>query len=101
MVVGLRHARGAEGVGLDDVGAGGEVLLVDLADDLRARQRQQLVVAFHVLRDIRESCAAILRLAQFVALDHGAHGTVQDQDAVRQNAAKLVGTVFVRHCLSK
>jgi len=34
-VVFLRDGGGAEGVGLDDVRARGEVLLVNLADDVR------------------------------------------------------------------
>jgi hypothetical protein len=44
-VVVLRDRGGAEGVGLDQVGAGLEVRLVDLAHDVRPRQHQQLVVA--------------------------------------------------------
>ena len=61
--------------------AGGEVLLVDFTNHLRPRQRQQLVVALDVTIDFREACTAILGLAQLVALDHGAHRAIQDQDA--------------------
>ena len=43
----------AERVGLDDVGAGCEVLAVDLADDVGARQDQQVVVALEIARDGR------------------------------------------------
>ena len=57
-VVGLRDRGRAEGIGLDEVGAGGEVLLVDLGDDVRPRQRQQLVVALEVVRMVREALAA-------------------------------------------
>jgi hypothetical protein len=44
-VVGLRDRRRAEGVGLDDVGAGGQVRVVHRAHDVRPRQHQQVVVA--------------------------------------------------------
>ena len=44
-IVGLRDRRGVEGVGLDDVGAGVQVLPVDLFDEVRPRNRQQVEVA--------------------------------------------------------
>ena len=81
-VVGLRDARGIERVGFDDVGAGREILRVDFADDLRLRERQEIVVALEVAREILEALAAIAGFVQFVALDHGAHGAVQNDDAL-------------------
>ena len=58
---------------------------VDLADDLRLGQHQQVVVALEVAaRQSAKRCAAVIGLAQLVALDHGAHGAVQDQDALLQ-----------------
>ena len=47
-VVGLRDGGGVEGVGLDDVGAGLQIGAVDPRDDLRLRERQQVVVALEV-----------------------------------------------------
>ena len=61
-VVGLRRRVRVEGVGLDDVGAGREVLGVDLADDLRLRQREQVVVALQVARPKRRSARRESRL---------------------------------------
>ncbi len=81
LVVGQRDGRRVEGVGLDNVRAGLQVGLVDVADDLRLGQRQQVVVALQVARPVLEAFPPVAVLVQLVALDHGAHGTVQDQDA--------------------
>ncbi len=89
VVVALRDRGGAEGVGLDDVGAGFQVLAVDLRDHVRPHQRQQFVVALQVLAMAGEALAAEIGLAQLVALDHRAHGAVQDQDALAQQAGEI------------
>ena len=60
-VVGLRDGRRAERVGLDDVGAGLEEGVVDAAHDVRARQRQDVVVALQGDRVVREALAAEVR----------------------------------------
>ncbi len=82
VIIGLGHGGRIEGVGLDDIGAGVQVGAVNVADDLRLCQRQQVVVALQVGVMIREARAAVVGLFQLVTLDHGAHGTIQDQDAV-------------------
>ena len=81
-VVGHGGTRAVEGVGLDDVRAHLQVLLVDAADDLRLGQHQQVVVALQVAGPVGKALAPVIRLLQPVPLDHGAHGTVQDQDAL-------------------
>ena len=54
-VVGLRDGGAGEGVGLDDVGAGGEILAVDRADDVGTRdQDQQVAVALQIVRVVPE-----------------------------------------------
>ena len=65
-VVGLRDAVGIEGVGLDDVGTGLEVGAVDVGDDLRARQRQDVVVALEIMAMLAKALAAIARLIELV-----------------------------------
>ena len=87
-VVVLGNGRCAEGVGLDDVGAGLQVLLVDVANDVRSRQHEQVVVAPEVDRMAGEAFAAKTGLRQLVVLDHGPHRAVQDQDAAREDFAK-------------
>ena len=88
----IRHGdRGRiEGVGLDDVGAGSEILFVDFADDLRLGQRQQIVVALHIVGEVFEALAAIRRLVQIVVLDHRAHRAVENQDAAFEQFGQLL-----------
>ena len=61
---------------------------MDVADDVRARQAQQLVVAFDVFVKVIEPCTTVLGFPQLEALDHGAHGTVKHHDAVLQNVGQ-------------
>ena len=79
-VVGLGDRRAAERIGLDDVGAGREILAVDLVDDVRTGEDQQVVVALEVLRVVPEPFAAEVRLRELVTLDHRPHRAVEDQD---------------------
>ena len=90
-VVGLRDGRRIEGIGFDDVGAGVQVGLVDAGDDVRAHEREQVVVALEVARGVGETFAAVVGFAQLVALDQGAHGAVEHQDAFRQSLQQLPG----------
>src|SRR5204862_3333631 len=69
-----------EGVGLDDVGAGAQVGFVDRLDDLGPRQLEQVAVALEALRMVLEALAAVVGLAELVALDHRAHRAVEDDD---------------------
>ena len=87
-VVGLGDARGIEGVGFQDVGAGIQVGLLDLGDDLRLGQQQQVVVALDVARPVGETLATVVRFFQPIALDHGAHAAVEDEDALREGVAE-------------
>ena len=75
-VVGHRDRVGVERVRLDDVRAGVEVRVVDLADDLRAGQDEDVVGAPQVVIVVLEALAAELFLGQRVALDHRAHRAV-------------------------
>lgn len=82
LVVGLRDAIGVERIRLDDVGASSQVLLVDLGDDLRTGQDEQLVIAFQILRGVSKQLAAVVVFREPVTLNTGAHRTVDDEDAV-------------------
>jgi len=81
-VVGLGHAVGPEGIGLDDVGTGLEKGVVNRLDDGRRRQGEQFVVAGEVARVRGEALAAVVGLGQPPGLDHGPHGAIQHQDAL-------------------
>ena len=72
-------------VRLDDVGAGLEILGVDLLDQLRLGELEELEIALEVLRRVtRETLTAELLLGQLVALHHRAHGAVENDDALAQ-----------------
>ena len=57
-VVGLRNGRAAERVGLEDVGAGREILPMDAANHIRARQCEHVAVALEIVPMIAEPVAA-------------------------------------------
>src|SRR5882724_5078522 len=63
---------------------------MDVADDLRLRQHEQVVVALDVTRPVAETLAAILGFLELVLLDHRAHRTVENQDAAVQAALELL-----------
>ena len=92
-VVAERHRVGVERVGLDDVGAGLEVLPVDAGDDVGLRDRQQVVVADQVGRPVGEPLAAVAGLVGPVPLDGRAHGAVEDHDPLPQQCGELLGRV--------
>ena len=63
---------------------------MDVANHVRAGQAQQLVVAFNVFMEIFKSLATVLGFGQFIALDHGAHGAIEDGDALGQNGGQFL-----------
>ena len=93
LVVAQRDAVGVEGVGLDDVGAGREVLAVDGRDDLGLGEGEEVVVALDVTGPLREPVAAVARLVRAVALDRRAHGTVEHENALAQHRRQSLGRV--------
>ena len=77
-VGGQARAVGAEGVGLDDLGAGLDVFFVDFLDQ-RGRGEVELIVAAvdeHTL-----------------PVQHGPHGAVGDESALRKLIAELLGSI--------
>jgi hypothetical protein len=57
---------------------------MDVLDEARLGEHEQVVVAADVPPVIAESLATIIRLVELVLLDHRAHGTVQEDDALRE-----------------
>ena len=96
-VIGHGDGVGVEGVGFDDVGAGFEVLRVDLLDDVRLGEVQRVVVEAQIARVMGEFLAAVIGFDQVAGLDHGAHGAIEHQDApvhpVEQFGANLFAVV--------
>src|SRR5690606_37793185 len=84
-IVGLGDPSGVEGVGLDDVRTGIQISLVDGGDGVGAGQHQLVVVALEVARPVSEAFTAKISFLQSVTLDHGAHATVEYQNALAQS----------------
>ena len=97
-IIALRDGLGVEGVGLNDVGAGFEIRVVDLADDVRLGQHEQVVVALEVAWVILEARATIACLVELIALNHGAHGAVEDQDALLRLSLQRGDAFVPGHC---
>ena len=65
---------------------------MDLADDVRLGQREEVVGAAQVARMVGEARTAEVGLAELVALEHRAHGAVEDEDALAQRLGQLLNT---------
>ena len=87
-VVGLRDRGRRERVGRDDVGAGAEIFEMDPLDRVGLREDEQVVVAADFSIPCVKTRAAIAALVELELLDHGAHGTVEHQDALGGDAAE-------------
>ena len=64
---------------------------MNVADDLRLREGEQVVVAAQIAAPVGESLAAKLCLAQGMTLNHGAHGAVEDHQALSEKREKRLG----------
>ena len=82
VVVGLRDRGRGKRVCRDDVGAGAQVVGVDVLDRLRLGEDQKIVIAANIAMEIRKALAAKRGLVILESLDHGAHGAVEHQDAL-------------------
>jgi hypothetical protein len=89
----LRDGLAAERVGLDDVGAGLEVLAMDVEDHVGPRQHEQVVVALQLAAVVREARAAEVTFLQLAPLDHRPHRAVQDQDALAGGMFELIESI--------
>ena len=96
-VVRLPDRRRGERVRRRDVGAGGEVVVVDPRDDLGPRDVQEVGVAGDVVRVVAEPLAAVRLLPAQLALDEDAPGAVEDGDPFAEDAFEAL-TRF-RHSL--
>ncbi len=77
----LGDAGGAEGVGLDDVGAGFEEAAMDVADHVRLGEGEEVTVVQQVLGGVFEALAADVGFLHAVGADGRAHRSVDDGDA--------------------
>ena len=96
MKIGHGHARGPEGVGLDDIGAGFQILPVNLLDGSRLSDRQDVDEVLEIVRMIGELTAAKIGLAEHQRVHHGSHGAVQNQNPLAQKLFE--GLAEIRAC---
>ena len=82
VVVGLRNALCVERVGFYQVGPGLQIGAVDGLEHIGTGQGKHVVVALQPDRPVGEQIAPEVGLAEPLALQHGAHGTVQDDEFI-------------------
>ncbi len=99
-VISLRDCRRGKRVGRNDVGAGAEIRGVNLAHALGRAEIEQVVVAAHVAVPVLEPLAAIAGFVQLVALDHGAHGAVENEDALTRFPFQGFDALFAGHVVT-
>ena len=74
---------------------------MDVFDDLGFGEHQQVVATLEVARPVLEALAAERGFVELVLLDHGAHGTVEDDDAFREQFPQVVrATIHWLPCAS-
>ena len=88
------NSIGVKRVGLDDVGAGLEILPLNGLHDARLRQIQHVKVSTQVARVLQKLRAAKRRLLQLLRLDHRAHGAVQNDDPLLQEILQRGDSCF-------
>ena len=98
-VVCLRDARGGEGVGLEDIGPGHRVAVMDFLDRRRLREDQEVVVALLVAGAAAEALAAEMVLAIAQRLDFRAHRAVEHQNALGGRRLQRRDAIGSRSCL--
>jgi hypothetical protein len=99
-VVRHRDAGSVEGIGLDDVRPGREILAMDGGNHVRSCQHQQVVVALEIPHPVGEARTPVIAFLQPVGLDHRAHRAVQDQDALGQGLLDLLSSFHYREPVS-
>ena len=90
-VIGLRNAGGGKRIGRDDVGAGAKVGEVNVAHLLRLGEDEKIVVAAYLAIPGVEARAAVALLVEPERLNHGAHGAVENENALARELAQLAG----------
>ena len=69
---------------------------MDATDDAGLCQGEQVVVAGLLMAEIGEARAVIVGPRELVPLDHGAHGTVEDENALGEQFAKQESAIWLQ-----
>ena len=77
MIVGHGYTLAAEGIGRDNISPCLQVSAMDILNDIGPCQDQYVIITLHLSGNIQEPAAPEILLRQVVTLNHGAHGTIQ------------------------
>ena len=69
---------------------------MNVANHIRARETEQFIVALDVFGKVFEALTTVIGLAQFEALNHGAHGAIENGNAFFQNGWQGLGAGVVQ-----
>ena len=89
-VIGLGNLGGVEGVGFENVRTSVQIGLFDGPNHVRTTENQQVVVAFDITWPVGEAFATVVLFLQPVALDHCAHATIENQNALFEGLLESV-----------
>ena len=70
---------------------------MNAADDIWPGQHQQVVIAFQVVRMFGKALATVIGFLQIVALDHGPHRPIEDEEALGKQSLELGSAVWLEH----
>ena len=84
-IVGHADLGGIEGIGFDNVCTSRKIGSVNFFDNVRAGDGQKVIETFERNRVAGESSAVEVLIRQPIGLEHGAHGTVEDQNTLVEN----------------
>ena len=96
-VISHANARGAEGVGLNDVAARLKEIRMDRTHQLWLRQTQQVVVPLQIVGMVGKPFPAKISLLQRVPLHHRAQRAIQKQNALSQPLAQFINERRIFH----
>src|SRR5208283_4523991 len=94
-IIRLGDAVGVESIRANDVRTSLQKLLVNVVNDLRPGQVENVVIALEVAWVVFETVAAEIGFGELERLDHGPARTVKDDDPLAQPALEMFN--FVRH----
>ena len=95
--LGLSNGGGGKGVGFNDVRPSFEETLVDVTDDIGARQGEDVTIVEQVFGGILEAFPPGIILGEAIAADGGAHGSIEHEDTLFERSGKFGSGVRTWH----
>ena len=89
VIIGLRNGGGRKCIGLNNITARREIGRVNVANNIRLGQRQQIIISRNISVIIGETITAIGRFIQLMTLNHCAHCTVKHKNSVSRQPVQF------------